>query len=230
MATRLEISTLLGSVAESLGKRRGTLDHLSKAWAQSFEATPLADLRRVVDQLCEERPNRAPTLLEVRAALAQGSPKRGRAEACGRCISGLREVAIRAKRKGAVETVVWWAHCDCDAGAAARLARAGDGPHPPTVAELAQRAKAADPLAEVYVDPTPDQRRTTAEIEHEKARRDADRQRQDRAIRWTQAALRVAAHHGVTGTNPHRTPARPQGAALAQEMLRGVEGDDGVPW
>lgn len=111
-----------------------------------------------------------------------------------------------------------------------RLAPAGDGPPPPTVAELAQRAKAADPLAEVFVDPTPDQRRTTAEIEHEKTRRDADRQRQDRAIRWTQAALRVAAHHGVTGANPHRTPPRPQGAALAQEMLHGVEGCDGVPW
>lgn len=230
MATRPEIATLLGSIAEGLGKRRDALGSQVGAWLTAFEATPLADLRRAVEELRDEHPNRAPSVNQVRVVLGRGMPKRGTAESCGRCVGGLHEVAIRAKRSGTVDTVVRWAHCDCDLGSAMRSARAGDGPLPATVAELAQRAKAADPLAEVFVDPTPEQRRCTAEIEADKARRADSVRREARAVRWTQTALRVATAHGVTGANPHRGPARPQGAALAEEMLREVEGDDGVVW
>lgn len=233
MAERMEMSQLLGWVAEQLGRKRGTLDHLARPWTEAFAKVPAATVRRVVEGMLDADPAHVPTLARVRAEVAKGAGG-AKSASCGKCWSGLREVAIRAERRGVVDTVVYMAHCDCDAGTAARSARGTAAGLPPTVQELTDRARQADPRAVAYVDPTAEQRLTDAARKHLAAGQATAEQRARRAREAKARAERVRAK-GYTAPTTEReewaplTPGMAQEPDLYQERMGYADGDDPGP-
>lgn len=234
MAERLEMSQLLGWVAEQLGRKRGTLDHLARSWAEAFAKVPAATVRRVVEGMLDADPTHVPTLARVRAEVAKGAGG-SRSTSCGRCWNGLREVAIRAERRGVVDTVVHMAHCDCDAGMAARAARGTAAGLPPTVQELSDRARQADPQAAIYVDPTAEQRLTDAARAHLAAGQATAEARARRAREAKARAERVRAKGYAAPATTARESWAPVGPGMEREpdlhrdRMGYADGDDPGP-